>query len=127
MDLPPDTVLVFDRDEGLIVFESFEHATNYLEAIDVSEGEYTAAYSLDGRVLVLTAPEPLRGPAVLTGTEGFDLTDLEQRVARYWQLHQVGRTPCTPVQTARFLIERDSQSPRGWLKRLTDRVAPRAR
>lgn len=109
MDLSPDTVLVFDRDEDLLVFESFEHATNYLEAVDVSEGEYTAAYTPDGRVLTLAAPEGWRGPVVLTTTDGVDPTGLEQRVARYRQLHQVGRTPCAPVPTARFLIGRDDR------------------
>ncbi|MGW7542578.1 hypothetical protein ACWGKQ_15910 [Streptomyces sp. NPDC054770] len=42
MELPPDAVLVFDQDDDLIAFESFVHATNYLEAMDVSDGEYTA-------------------------------------------------------------------------------------
>ncbi|MFJ1544566.1 hypothetical protein [Streptomyces sp. NPDC088246] len=119
MDLPPDAVLVFDRDEDLNVFESFAHATNYLEAIDVSEGEYTAAYTPDGRVLALSAPEAWRGPVVLTGTDGVDLADLERRVARYWQLHQVGQPPCDPQQTARFLIDRDNQPHRGRLKLFT--------
>ncbi|MFD9602826.1 hypothetical protein [Streptomyces sp. NPDC059970] len=119
MDLPPDAVLVFDRDEDLNVFESFVHATNYLEAIDVSEGEYTAAYTPDGRVLALSAPEAWKGPVVLTRTDGVDLADLERRVARYWQLHQAGQPPCDPLQTARFLIDRDNQPHRGWLKLFT--------
>ncbi|MGW1887324.1 hypothetical protein [Streptomyces sp. NPDC001970] len=113
MDFPPDTVLVFDQDEDLVVFDSFVHATNYLEAIDVSEGEYTAAYTPDGRVLALAAPEAWEGPVVLTRTDGADLADLEQRVARYWQLHQVGQPPRDPLQTARFLIDRDNQPRRG--------------
>ncbi|MFJ8503493.1 hypothetical protein [Streptomyces avermitilis] len=120
MDLSPDTVLVFDQDEDLIVFESFVHATNYLEAMDVSEGEYTAAYAPDGRVLALTATEAWKGPVVLTRTDGSDLADLERRVARYWQLHQVGQPSRGPLQTARFLIDRDDQPQRGWLKRLSD-------
>ncbi|MFE5923915.1 hypothetical protein [Streptomyces sp. NPDC056468] len=96
MDLPADTVLIFDQDEGLSVFESFMHATNYLEAIDVSEGEYTAAYSPDGGGLALTAPEGWEGPVVMTRTSRGDLVDLKRRVARYWQRHQVGKPPLGP-------------------------------
>ncbi|MEU1534925.1 hypothetical protein [Streptomyces fagopyri] len=106
MDLPPDTVLVFDQDEDLSVFESLTHAANYLEAIDVSEGEYTAAYSPDGRVLALTAPEAWKGPVVLTRTDERDSADLERRVACYWQLHQHGQPPRDPHRTARFLMDR---------------------
>ncbi|WP_405521601.1 hypothetical protein OG426_00710 [Streptomyces canus] len=84
MDLPSGTVLVFDRDEDLIVFESFVDATNYLEAMDVSDGEYTAAYSPEGGVLALTAPEGPEGPVVLTRTGIGDPADLERRVAHYW-------------------------------------------
>ncbi|MFE7439047.1 hypothetical protein ACFU7X_01035 [Streptomyces chartreusis] len=118
MDLPPDTALIFDQDEELSVFESFVHATNYLEAIDVSEVEYTAAYSPDGGVLALTAPEGWKGPVVLTRTGRSDLVDLERRVARYWQRHQTGKPPLGPQETARFLIDRDNQPHVGWLSRV---------
>ncbi|GAA5701555.1 hypothetical protein [Streptomyces avermitilis] len=127
MDLSPGTVLVFDQDEDLIVFESFVHATNYLEAMDVSEGEYTAAYTPDGRVLALAAPEAWKGPVVLTRTDGADLADLERRVARYWQLHQVGQPSRDPSQTARFLIDRNNQPHRGWLKRLSNLLRRKSR
>ncbi|MFG2961485.1 hypothetical protein ACGF5O_48205 [Streptomyces sp. NPDC048291] len=119
MDLPPDTVLIFDQDDDLIVFESFVHATNYLEAIDVSEGEYPAAYSPDARVLALTALQGPEGPVDLTKTDSSDLADLERRVARYWQRHQVGQPPRDPLRTARFLIDRDNQPRKGWLSRVT--------
>ncbi|MFJ5774548.1 hypothetical protein [Streptomyces sp. NPDC093094] len=118
MDLPPDTVLVFDRDEDLSVFESFTHATNHLEAIDVSEGEYPAAYSPDGRLLELTAPDGWKGPVVVARTDRADLAALEQRVARYWQRHQRGQVPRDPLQTARFLIDRDNQPRNGRPARL---------
>ena len=78
MEVPPDTVLIFDRDEDLLVFESFVHATNWIEAIDVDEGEYTAGYTPDGGVLTLAAPEGPEGPVVLTRTGSVDLGDLEQ-------------------------------------------------
>ncbi|MEV5463311.1 hypothetical protein [Streptomyces sp. NPDC002788] len=119
MDLPSGTVLVFDQDEDLMVFESFAHAGDYLEAIDVSDGEYTAAYSPDGGVLALTAPEGPAGSVGLTRTGRGDLADLERRVAHYWQRHQVGQPPRDPLQTARFLIDRDNQPRMGWLTRVT--------
>ncbi|WP_146067826.1 hypothetical protein [Streptomyces sp. Ru72] len=119
MELPPETVLVFDQEEDLIVFESFAHATNYLEAMDVSEGEYTAAYSPEGRVLVLTAPEGPEGRVVLTRTARSDRADLERRVARYWRRHQMGRSPRDPLRTARFLMDRDNRPRAGWLSRVT--------
>ena len=94
------------------------HATNYLEAIDVSEGEYAAAYSSDGRVLALTAPQGPQGPVDLTDTGRDDVADLERRVVRYWQRHQMGRPPRDPLRTARFLIDRDNQPRKGWLSRV---------
>ncbi|MFE0351207.1 hypothetical protein [Streptomyces griseoluteus] len=119
MELPPDTVLIFDRDEDLLVFASFVHATNWIEAIDVDEGEYTAVYSPDGGVWALTAPEGPGGSVVLVGTGSVDLDDLERRVARYWCRHQAGEPPRAPLQTAQFLIERDHKPRRGWLGRVT--------
>ena len=125
MDLPPATVLIFDQDEDLIVFESFVHATNYLEAIDVSAGEDTAAYSPEGRLLALAAPEGPQGSVVLTTTDKSDLADLERRVARYWQRHQIGQPSRDPLQTARFLIDRDNQPRKRWLSRVTGRLLRR--
>ena len=110
----PDTVLIFDRDEDLLVFESFVHATNWIEAIDVEEGEYTAAYSPDGGVLALTAPEGPEGSVALARTGSVDLGDLERRVARYWRRHQAGKPTRAPLRTARFLIERDNKPRGGW-------------
>ncbi len=118
MEPPPDIVLIFDRGEDLLVFESFVHATNWIEAMDVDEGEYTAAYSPDGGVLALTAPEGPEGSVVLARTGSVDLGDLERRVAGYWRRHQVGQPTRAPLPTARFLIERDNKPRRGWLSRV---------
>jgi hypothetical protein len=119
MELPPDTVLVFDRDEELFVFASFVHATNWIEAIDVDEGEYAAVYSPDGGVWALTAPEGPEGSVVLARTGSADLGDLERRVTRYRRRHQTDQLPRDPLQTARFLIEGENNSRRGWLGRVT--------
>ncbi|WP_411574592.1 hypothetical protein [Streptomyces fradiae] len=119
MDLPSEIVLLFDRDADLLVFESFARATGWVEAIDVDEGEYTAAYSADGAVLALTAPEGPDGPVALVRTGLVDPGDLERRVARYWRCHQTGQHPRDPVETARYLIERDSRLRGSWSGRLT--------
>jgi hypothetical protein len=118
MEPLPDTVLIFDRDEDLLAFESLVHATNWIEAIDVDEGEYTAAYSPDGGVLALTAPEGPEGTVLLARTGSVDLGDLERRVAAYWRRHQVGPPTRDPLQTARFLIERDNKPRRKRLGRV---------
>ncbi|MFJ9201107.1 hypothetical protein [Streptomyces flaveolus] len=115
-------MFIFDRDEDLFVFESFVHATNWIEVIDVDEGEYTAVYSPDGGVLALTAPEGPEASVVLARTGGVDLGDLERRVARYWRRHQAGQPPRDPLQTARFLVERDNRPRRSWLSRVTGLV-----
>ncbi|MFF5476736.1 hypothetical protein ACFY5C_05175 [Streptomyces sp. NPDC012935] len=122
MELPSETVLVFDQTEDLCVFTSFVQAANWMEAIDVAEGEYTAAYTPDGGVVALTAPESWRGPVLLARTGRTDLADLDRRVARYWQLHQVGHPSRDTAQTARFLIDRENRSPKG-RKRFTDAVS----
>jgi hypothetical protein len=118
MEPSSDTVLIFDRDEDLLVFDSFVHATNWIEAIDVDEGEYTGAFSADGGVLALTAPEGPEGSVVLARTGSVDLGELERRVARYWRRHQTGQPTRDPLQTAWFLIERDNKPRRGWLGRV---------
>lgn len=121
MELPATTVLVFDRDEDLLVFASFVQATDWIEAIDVDEGEYPALYSPDGGVweLSASAPEGPQGSVVLAETGRVDLDDLERRVARYWRRHRAGEPPRDPLQTARFLIERDGEPRRGWLSQIT--------
>ncbi|MGK5629005.1 hypothetical protein [Streptomyces sp. URMC 123] len=112
-------MLIFDQDEDLLVFESFVDATDWLEAIDVDQGEYTAAYTPDGGVLALTAPEGPEGSVVLTRTGSADLGDLERRVACYWRRHRTGRPPRDPAQTARLLIEEENEPRPGWLARFT--------
>ncbi len=51
-------VFVFDTSGDMNVFASEDHAAGWMEAIDVDEGEYAAAYLHDGTVVDLrTADE----------------------------------------------------------------------
>ncbi|MFJ7152374.1 hypothetical protein ACIQVT_29980 [Streptomyces sp. NPDC100445] len=119
MELPSDAVLVFDRDEDLFVFASFIDATNWIEAIDVDAGEYTAAYSPDGGVWALTVSQGPEKSVVLTRTGRVDPDDLVRRFARYWQRHQAGEPPRDLLETGRFVIERDNKPRTGWSGRMT--------
>jgi hypothetical protein len=66
------TVLVFDRDGDVMAFGSEAEAAGYMEAIDVDDGEYDAAYPADGTVLTTLAPDGPDGPVVLTRTDELD-------------------------------------------------------
>ncbi|MFD8915545.1 hypothetical protein [Streptomyces sp. NPDC059575] len=116
--LPPETVLVLDRDDWLYVYASFPDVTIDLEAMDVADAEYTA-YAPDGRVLALTTPADWEdaGTITLTRTEEFDTAGLERRVARYWQRHQPNRPPLDPPETARWMLDEENRPREGRLAR----------
>jgi hypothetical protein len=50
-------VFVFDTSGDMSVFASEDHATGWLEAIDVDGGEYAAAYHHDGTVVELATAD----------------------------------------------------------------------
>ncbi|MGV9630239.1 hypothetical protein [Streptomyces sp. NPDC003487] len=85
MPFPPETVLVFDRDGELAVFESLARAADGLEAIDVDDGEYVA-YAPDGRVVELTATGP-EGEVHVAWAGRADPEDLARRLA-FFQARQ---------------------------------------
>ncbi|MGX4688607.1 hypothetical protein [Streptomyces sp. JNUCC 63] len=96
-----DTVMVFDRDGELVVLPSLRAAEEQLEAMDVADGEY-AAFTTEGRVVELRAPEGAEGPvlAARTGEDGRE--DLERHLARFWH-RRPGHAPPGPEDTARLL------------------------
>ncbi|GAB2726447.1 hypothetical protein [Streptomyces bullii] len=105
--LPADAVMVFDRDGGLSVFPSADAAAEWLEAPDVADGEYPDAYTPDGRVVLVTAPQGWRGPVVVETTERVDEEALERRVTAYWDRHGRGRSDAPGVaETAILLLEK---------------------
>lgn len=76
-------VFVFDRDGDVMAFKSEAEAADYMEAIDVDDGEYAAAYLADGTVLDILAPHGPDGPVVLQRTDDVDEGALLGRIQAY--------------------------------------------
>lgn len=47
-------IIIFDRDGRAIVYPSVSSAEGWLEAIDIEDGEYPAAFAMSGRVVEVT-------------------------------------------------------------------------
>ncbi|MGW3506627.1 hypothetical protein [Streptomyces sp. NPDC000994] len=103
MSHPADIVMVFDRDEELAVFPSLRAAEDGLEAMDVTDGEYTA-FTVEGRLVDLRAPDGEEGLVLAARTEEDGREDLERPLARFWA-RRPGRAPLDPEGTARLLLE----------------------
>ena len=73
------TIFVFDRDGEVMAFGSESEAAGCMEAIDVDDGEYDAAYRIDGTVLEILAPDGRDGPVVL---QRADENDPDRLLAR---------------------------------------------
>ena len=87
-------VFVFARDGDLNVFASLQHAAGWMEAVDVEEDEYQAAFLHDGTVVAAGTSD---GMVSLTPTASRDLPSLETLLARYQQ-----RVPTAPRASAPF-------------------------
>lgn len=73
-------LFVFDNGCDLHVFASARHASGWLEAVDIEDGEYPVAYLHDGTVVELLSSG---GRVVLRLTGRRDLTALEGRIAAW--------------------------------------------
>lgn len=73
-------VFVFDTSGDLNVFASLGDAAGWMEAIDVDDGEYAAAYLADGTVLRLSTDS---NRVVLTPVPERDLPGLTAAVGQY--------------------------------------------
>ncbi|PJM92519.1 hypothetical protein [Streptomyces sp. CB01373] len=128
MNHPADLVLVFDRDEELAVFPSLPAAEAGLEAIDVADGEF-AAFTAEGRIVDLRAPEGAEGPVLVARTEEDGREDLERHLARFWS-RRPGHAPLGPEGTARLLLDGGSRAARRGPRRFRNpfrrRRAPRS-
>lgn len=112
-------VFVFDRGKDVNVFLSVSDAVDWIEAVDVDEGEYPYAYDTAGTVLRFAT----NGEIVsLDKTEQLDLDALKARLLEYHM--RVPSAPQTsfPERFAREWLELEtrkrSRSVRGWLRRL---------
>ena len=82
--MTPDlrAVFVFDRDGEMQVFPSLEQAADYMEAVDVNDGEYEALYTLDGWVIDVRA-DSRESQVEVVVTEKNDVEGLRRRVATH--------------------------------------------
>lgn len=82
--MTPDlrAVFVFDRDGEMQVFPSLKQAADYMEAVDVNDGEYEALYTLDGWVIDAQA-DSRESQVELIVTQKNDVEGLRRRVATH--------------------------------------------
>ena len=73
-------VLVFDRDGEVTAFPRLDNAAGWLESIDVLDGEYVCAFTLDGHVVEITGVHG--GPVSLRVTVERDDTGLRELLLR---------------------------------------------
>jgi len=80
-------VFMFKRDGDVMAFGSESEAAGYMEAIDIDDGEYDAAYLIDGIVLQILAPDGRDGPVVLQRTDEHDPDALLARIRAYQRVN----------------------------------------
>lgn len=73
-------VFVFDRDGEVRAFPHLESAAGWMESIDVLDGEYETAFTLDGHEVAIAAEQ--EGPVSLQVTDVRDLDDLRTRLSK---------------------------------------------
>jgi hypothetical protein len=115
-DLP---VLLFTRDGDLYAFENARDAELWMEAVDVLDGEYVAAYGIDGHRGEISATR--NGPVLLTFTDHVDSSDLTNRLTAIQYRNQFSADPHNPSAVAMQLLawQRANRWPRlpRWLGR----------
>ncbi|QGN59086.1 hypothetical protein [Nostocoides sp. HKS02] len=73
-------VFVFGKDGDVMAFPDLETAAGWMESIDVLEGEYEAAFTVDGREVTIVGER--ESPVSLRATDVRDLDGLRKRLAR---------------------------------------------
>jgi hypothetical protein len=113
-----------------LIFASLDEAGGYMEAIDVDDGEYEAAYLHDGTILDVVIPLGPDGPVLLRCTGERDLAGLRDRIAAYQRARGRPQEVSDLIVFANDLLREEweqarLQRPR-WLARwLTAREGPR--
>ena len=118
-------MLVWTRDGDLLAFESLSEAAGDMEAIDVDEGEYVAAFTLDGRPVAISAGD---GRVILNVGEEPNLAELRRRLTDSQARSGFHSPTNDPVAVASELVwgawdHRWPQRP-GWLARRLHGPAP---
>jgi hypothetical protein len=98
-DLP---VLLFTRDGDLYAFENARAAARWMEPIDVIDGEYVAAYGVDGHRGEISAVR--NGPVLLTLTDHVDTSDLTHRLIAIQDRNPFSADPHDPPAVAVQLL-----------------------
>ncbi|SDR89775.1 hypothetical protein SAMN04489717_0946 [Actinopolymorpha singaporensis] len=99
-------VFVFDRDHDALVFRSLEHATGYMEAIDVEEGEYVALFTETGGIVNATTTAER---VVLTVTGERDEADLRARLRDHQRRMRTPEPITDPVAFASDYLRRERE------------------
>jgi hypothetical protein len=73
-------VFVFDRDGEVMAFPHLETAAGWMESMDVLEGEYEVAFTIDGREVTIAAER--ESSVFLRVTDARNLDDLRKRLSR---------------------------------------------
>lgn len=79
----PRVVFLFEGNRDLHMFPSLDAAENWMEAIDVDAGEYTAAMTETGRIIKMSTDN---GLVVLDLTDQTDLPRLQELLREHGKL-----------------------------------------
>lgn len=118
MDLADETaILVFTRDGDVMAFGSASKAGAWMESIDVLDGEYEAAYAVDGRRAAIAAVR--NGPVSVTVTSNVDRAGLVDLLTARQDRLRFQASPDSPRAVATELLSYRRDRPRlfGWLRR----------
>ncbi|MBC7560770.1 MAG: hypothetical protein H7270_15800 [Dermatophilaceae bacterium] len=115
----PTAVLIFDRDGEAWAFPRIEDAAGSMDSRAVLDGEYEAAFTLDGHVVAINGIRD--GPVSLTVTDESDETALRDFLSGSQTRMGFTSDADDPVAVANELIrlEWERRSPRlpGWMRR----------
>jgi hypothetical protein len=112
-------VLIFDRDGEAYAFPRLEDAADSMDSTAVLDGEYEAAFTLDGHVVAINGIR--NGPVSLEVTSDSDDTALCELLRRSQSRMGFTSDAGNPVSVANELIrlEWEQRAPHlpGWLRR----------
>jgi len=112
-------VLIFDRDGEAWAFPHLDDAADSMDSTAVLDGEYEAAFTLDGRVVAINGIR--NGPVLLEVTQESDELALREFLRKSQTRMAFTSDPEDPAAVANELIrmewERRSPHLPGWMRR----------